>query len=98
LPSAFLELHIEQGPRLAQADAPLGVVTAIVAVARGELILEGRAGHSGTTPMGSRDDALVQAAERILEIREIARELDALSLQSAASRSSPEPRTSSRSA
>ena len=27
LPEAFLELHIEQGPRLAAADAPLGIVT-----------------------------------------------------------------------
>ena len=30
LPDAFLELHIEQGPRLADAGAPLGIVTAIV--------------------------------------------------------------------
>jgi allantoate deiminase len=76
LPSAFLELHIEQGPRLAQADAPLGVVTAIVAVARGEIVLTGRAGHAGTTPMGSREDALVAGAERILRVREIADEID----------------------
>ena len=75
-PSAFLELHIEQGPRLAQADAPLAVVTAIVAVARGEIVVEGRAGHAGTTPMGGREDALVRAAERILQIREIAGEID----------------------
>ena len=26
-PDAFVELHIEQGPRLAEADAPLGIVT-----------------------------------------------------------------------
>ena len=75
-PTAFLELHIEQGPRLAQADAPLGVVTAIVAVARGELVVEGRAGHAGTVPIDSREDALVEAAERILRIREIARGID----------------------
>ena len=75
-PTAFLELHIEQGPRLAQADAPLGVVTAIVAVARGELVVEGRAGHAGTMPMDSREDALVKAAEEILRIREIAHGID----------------------
>src|SRR6266498_2417908 len=29
-PDAFVELHIEQGPRLAAAGAPLGIVTGIV--------------------------------------------------------------------
>ena len=72
LPRAFLELHVEQGPVLARADAPLGVVTGIVGYARAELVLEGSAGHAGTTPMDGRDDALVAAAERILEIRDAA--------------------------
>src|SRR5204863_7345407 len=62
LPSAFLELHIEQGPVLEREGAPLGLVTGIVAYARGELVFEGRAGHAGTTPMEARDDALVAAA------------------------------------
>jgi N-carbamoyl-L-amino-acid hydrolase len=72
LPSAFLELHIEQGPVLEQAGSSLGVVTSIVGYARGELALEGRAGHAGTTPMKGRDDALVKAAEEILRIRDAA--------------------------
>jgi allantoate deiminase len=72
LPRAFLELHVEQGPVLARADAPLGVVTGIVGYARGELVLEGEAGHAGTTPMEGRDDALVAAASRILAIRDAA--------------------------
>jgi allantoate deiminase len=69
LPAAFLELHVEQGPVLAAADTPLGVVTGIVGYARGELVFDGEAGHAGTTPMDARDDALVAAAARILEIR-----------------------------
>ncbi len=72
LPRAFLELHVEQGPVLAAADAPLGVVTGIVGYARGELVLDGRAGHAGTTPMAGRDDALVAAAAEILRIRDAA--------------------------
>jgi len=72
LPQAFLELHIEQGPVLAQRDVPLGVVTGIVGYARGELVLEGTAGHAGTTPMTHRDDALVSAAAEILRIRDAA--------------------------
>ena len=64
LPRAFLELHVEQGPVLAERDAPVGVVTGIVGYARGELVLDGRAGHAGTTPMVGREDALVAAAAR----------------------------------
>lgn len=76
VPSAFLELHIEQGPALERAGAPLGVVTGIVGYARGELVFQGRAGHAGTTPMSDRDDALVEAAAAILRIRDAAVEVD----------------------
>jgi len=76
LPSAFVELHIEQGPVLEQAGSPLGVVTSIVAYARGELVFDGRAGHAGTTPMNVREDALVKSAEGILRIRDAARSIE----------------------
>ena len=76
LPSAFLEVHIEQGPVLEQADAPLGVVTAIVGYVRGERVFEGRAGHAGTTPMAGREDALVAAAEAVLALGEAARGIE----------------------
>ena len=58
---------------LAQADAPLGIVTAIVGYAHGELVFEGSAGHAGTTPMAGREDALVEAAAAVLRIRDTAR-------------------------
>jgi allantoate deiminase len=73
-PSAYLELHIEQGPVLERAGAPLGLVTAIVGQSRGEVVFEGTAGHAGTTPMSARDDALVRAAEFVLRIRAAARD------------------------
>ena len=41
LPDAFLELHIEQGPVLAQLGEPLGIVTAIAGQARGSGRLRG---------------------------------------------------------
>ncbi len=72
LPDAFLELHIEQGPRLAALDAPLGIVTGIVGYARGEVVVDGSAGHAGTTPMDARDDALVKAAREIVGLAEAA--------------------------
>ena len=76
LPGAYVELHHEQGPRLALAGAPLAVVTGIVGYVRGERVIEGRAGHAGTTPMDVREDALVDAAEEVLRIREVARSID----------------------
>ncbi|HYX76737.1 MAG TPA: Zn-dependent hydrolase [Gaiellaceae bacterium] len=75
-PAAFLELHVEQGPRLSAAGAPLGVVTGIAASARGEVVFDGREGHAGTTPMDARDDALVAAAEFVLQLRERAAGVD----------------------
>jgi acetylornithine deacetylase/succinyl-diaminopimelate desuccinylase-like protein len=76
LPGAFVELHHEQGPRLEALGAPLAVVSGIVGYVRGERVVEGRAGHAGTTPMEGRDDALVTAAAEILSIRDAARSID----------------------
>ena len=75
-PGVYVELHIEQGPRLAEAGAPLGVVTSIVGYARSRRVFEGRAGHAGTTPMDARDDALAKAAAEVLRIHEAARAIE----------------------
>ena len=72
LPGAFIELHIEQGPRLERAGAPLGVVTSIAGIVRCSREFEGHADHAGTTPMDARSDALVAAAEYVLRVREVA--------------------------
>jgi allantoate deiminase len=60
---AYLEVHIEQGPVLCDADLPLGVVSGIAGQTRGCVTFTGRAAHAGTTPMASRRDALAAAAE-----------------------------------
>ena len=52
------------------------MVTSIVGYARGELVFEGRAGHAGTTPMDGARDALVDAAEAVLRIRDAARQIE----------------------
>jgi allantoate deiminase len=72
LPRCFLEAHIEQGPVLERAAAPLGLAMGIVGIVRGERIFEGRAGHAGTVPMEGRADALVAAAEYVLRVRDAA--------------------------
>jgi acetylornithine deacetylase/succinyl-diaminopimelate desuccinylase-like protein len=76
LPRCYIELHIEQGPVLLERGAPLGVVTAVTGIARGELVTTGRAGHAGTVPMAGRADALVDAAELILRIRDAAGQIE----------------------
>jgi N-carbamoyl-L-amino-acid hydrolase len=65
---AFLELHIEQGPVLETGQLDIGVVTAIAGITRIEIVVDGRADHAGTTPMGARQDALATAARLVLGI------------------------------
>ena len=71
--AAFVEAHIEQGPRLEAEGLPLGVVTAINGATRLEVGVDGVAGHAGATPMSLRRDALTAAAEMTLAIEERAR-------------------------
>jgi len=71
--SAYLELHIEQGPVLEAIDVPLGVVLGTFGVERHRVTFRGQAAHAGSTPMDKRRDALAGAAKLELEIREIAK-------------------------
>lgn len=71
--AAYLELHIEQGPCLEQADLALGVVTAINGARRLSCRFQGEAGHAGTVPMAQRKDALAAAAEWIVDIEQMTR-------------------------
>jgi len=69
---AYLEFHIEQGPVLESLGLPLGVVQAIAAQTRMELMFLGRANHAGTTPMHLRHDAIAAAAEWIVAVERTA--------------------------
>ena len=76
---AFLEVHIEQGPVLAEMDLPLGVVTSINGGVRYLCEITGMASHAGTTPMDRRHDAAVAAAELALHVeRRAARDADSV--------------------
>ncbi len=68
---AYLELHIEQGPRLEDAGLALGVVTAINGARRLNCTFTGMAGHAGTVPMTQRKDALATAAHWMVQVEEI---------------------------
>lgn len=69
---AYLELHIEQGPRLERAGVALGVVSDIVGIYHGRVRVNGRADHAGTTVMDARQDALVAASQVVLAVERIA--------------------------
>jgi hydantoinase/carbamoylase family amidase len=74
-PACFLEAHIEQGPALAAAGAPLGVVTSIAGMAGFDVVFSGSRGHAGTVPMSLRSDALGAAARFVLAAHEVARSI-----------------------
>ena len=69
--SAYLELHIEQGPVLEQREVEIGVVTAIAGIERLVARFLGQADHAGTMPMLMRRDALAAAAETVLAVRQL---------------------------
>jgi len=68
--SAYVELHIEQGPHLEAAGIPIGLVEGIVGIRRHRLRFVGEPDHAGTTPMARRKDAFLGAAEYALRARE----------------------------
>jgi beta-ureidopropionase / N-carbamoyl-L-amino-acid hydrolase len=70
--AAFVELHVEQGPVLESITMHIGVVEGIVGQRRYQITIEGSASHAGTTPMTMRQDALVAAAQIVLEVHRLA--------------------------
>ncbi len=76
--AAFVEVHIEQGPRLIGDGVPIGLVTGI----RGSFRYRkarclGRYGHSGAVPRGYRQDAVVGAASLVCALDALWRDLEA---------------------
>jgi len=69
---AFVELHIEQGPRLEHERTDIGVVTAITGLCGARVEFAGEPGHAGTTPMTGRHDALVGAAAFVSALPDLA--------------------------
>lgn len=51
---SHIELDIEQGPKLAQTDTSVGVVTGVVGMAWFRAQIKGVANHAGTTPLYER--------------------------------------------
>ena len=69
---AFVELHIEQGPRLEKEGLDIGIVTKIAAPSSLRVKLTGEGGHAGAVLMPIRKDAGVAGAEIMLAVERIA--------------------------
>ena len=68
---SYLELHIEQGPRMELEGLRAAAVTGCAGVERLRFGFSGQASHAGTTPMDARGDAGLAAAEAALAIERI---------------------------
>jgi N-carbamoyl-L-amino-acid hydrolase len=73
----FIELHIEQGPVLLDADLPVGIVTGICGSLRyRHAKVTGEYAHSGATPRSHRHDAVVATAELITHLHTIWQQME----------------------
>jgi N-carbamoyl-L-amino-acid hydrolase len=82
--SAYLELHIEQGPVLESLGAAAGTVLGTVGVERHRVVFRGQAAHAGSTPMTHRRDSFLAAARFALAVRDAAIRHEAVSTTGAA--------------
>lgn len=64
-PFAYLEAHIEQGPRLEAEGKDIGVVTGIQGSRWFTVEVFGKTDHAGTTPLSLRKDAVQDAIRAI---------------------------------
>jgi N-carbamoyl-L-amino-acid hydrolase len=69
--AGYLELHIEQGPRLINTGADIGIVAGIAGICSCRLTFIGRSDHAGTTPVQNRLDAAQGACGFTLATRKI---------------------------
>src|SRR5436190_19010915 len=68
--AAYLELHIEQGPRLEEMGKPAAAVIGCFGVERHAVAFKGKASHAGSTPMNLRHDAFLAAGRFGLAARD----------------------------
>ncbi len=73
--SAFVELHIEQGPLLEADNKTIGVVDSGQGVLWYDGKITGFESHAGSTPMSLRRDALATLSEIVLAVERNARDL-----------------------
>jgi len=73
---AYLELHIEQGPILENANMTIGVVEAVQGLTWITFTLTGATAHAGATPIDMRRDAGYVAAAIVQYARTLSHEIE----------------------
>lgn len=74
--AAYAEIHVEQGKGLEKDGLAIGVVEATWGANKYVLTVQGEQGHTGSTAMGDRKDALLGAALLVVAARQIAESFD----------------------
>ncbi|WP_370223457.1 Zn-dependent hydrolase [Cytobacillus sp.] len=74
--SAFIELHIEQGPVLERKNLDIGIVEGVLGMVCYEISVYGESNHAGTTPINMRRDPMFAAANLIADIQKQLQRLD----------------------
>jgi beta-ureidopropionase / N-carbamoyl-L-amino-acid hydrolase len=74
--SAFIELHIEQGPVLERKHVDIGVVEGVLGMVCYEISVYGESNHAGTTPISMRKDPMFTSANMIVEMQKQLQKLD----------------------
>jgi beta-ureidopropionase / N-carbamoyl-L-amino-acid hydrolase len=74
--SAYIELHIEQGPVLERKNLDIGVVEGVLGMVCYEISVYGESNHAGTTPIIMRKDPMFTTANMIAEMQKQLQRLD----------------------
>jgi N-carbamoyl-L-amino-acid hydrolase len=75
IPSAFVELHIEQGPILEKEAVTLAAVENLQGISWTQVTFTGQSNHAGTTPMSLRKDAGYCAAALGVFVHDLAKDI-----------------------
>ena len=74
--SAYIELHIEQGPVLERKNLDIGVVVGVLGMVCYEITVNGESNHAGTTPISMRKDPMFTTANMIADMQKQLQRLD----------------------
>ncbi|KPF84917.1 hypothetical protein IP70_13995 [alpha proteobacterium AAP38] len=74
--AAYVEAHIEQGPRLEAEGKTIGVVQGIQGSRWFQVEVTGQEAHAGTTPHGARKDAFQTALKMVNALNELMHDPD----------------------
>jgi beta-ureidopropionase / N-carbamoyl-L-amino-acid hydrolase len=74
--SAYIELHIEQGPVLERKNLDIGVVVGVLGMVCYEISVFGESNHAGTTPISMRKDPMFTTANMIADMQRQLQRLD----------------------